>query len=272
MQRVHSDRHSRIAGYGEKPLDRRVTVELVRIDVPSFDQQPTRCLSTEVAADGTLGLGSLQPGRHRVRLFVETEFDERRDAHEVGRMTVEIASGPRDWTLPLPLTSVVRVAVAAGTKGSFTLVPIGWVPADAEPDDRRRRFAEPDGDGIVSFKDVVPGTHEIRDPRRNLIVIEAPVREVIAFVEAAVNALRVVITDGEGMLASAGLRTGDWIVAIHGCEFASRDELEHIINSVPAGEMTLTVERSGERFEIVAARVLLQDSRASGGYLGDASR
>jgi S1-C subfamily serine protease len=104
------------------------------------------------------------------------------------------------------------------------------------------------------------------------MVVEAPAQKPIAFVAEAVNALRVVITDTAGRLAKAGLKSGDFVVAIDGREFSKREELDRIRLSLAAEEVTLTIQRAGERFEVVVPRTFLNDEKAAGGRFRESSR
>ncbi len=259
----------RLDDYTENVGGRRVEIELDCMVEPAFAPQPVRFDSTAITAAGTVELGKLEPGAYRIRLFADSDPDDSRARFEVAAATSALTAGPCTLTLPFPPLNAVLLKVPAGTKGTFLLTPSSWTSAG---DDRARRHAEPDADGMFTFADVPPGLYEVRGPRNEFMQIAAPAREVIVFVAQSVNALRVVIADPDGRLANASLETGDWIVAIDGREFANREELDGIRQSLRADEVTLTVERAGERFEIVLARRLLQDAGAAGGFFNDSSR
>lgn len=261
----------RLADSAENASGRRIEVELRIEDFaePWRAPRPVKFGPESTGADGSIELGSLQPGRYRVRLFVAAAPHGNRKALDVGAASTEIVPGAGEWVVPFPPLGDVRISVPAGTKRWFKLTPLSRGHVD---DDSVRRLAEVDADGTATFRDVPRGPCEISDHEREFMFIDAPVDGVIPFVAAPVNVLRVVIEDERGALAAAGLKTGDWLVALDGNEFSGRDHLENIRLGLRAPEVTVTVERAGERFEIMLPRELLQGSSEAGGRLVHSSR
>jgi hypothetical protein len=259
----------RLTGFAEHAGKRSVELEVRDVTDPNVEPPPLRLDAKSIAADGAVELGGMQPGSYRIRVFADADMRDARRGVEATAATFELRAGPCVLELPFPLLSDLRLAVAAGTKGNYTLSPISATSAD---DDRTRRAAAPDADGVVTFTEVPPGLYEVVGPGQALMVVEAPSPKPIAFVAEAVNSLRVVIKDPAGRLAKAGLKSGDYVVAIDGREFSKREELDRIRLSLAAEEVTLTIQRAGERFEVVVPRTFLNDEKAAGGRFRESSR
>jgi hypothetical protein len=223
----------------------------------------------EIAADGTVELGGMQPGTWRIRVVSDPDPDDHASGFVVATASVELASGPRELSLPFPKLAELRLVAAKEFRGPFVLSPCDGDPADS---DRTRRHGESDLEGIVKFVDVPPGRYVVRSSGNDLMFLEAPQDALVRFAPAAVRALRVVIDDRSGPLARAGLATGDLVVAVDGREFADRHELDAIQKNLKAATVTLTVERAGERFEVVIANEDLHGRPAAGGRFEEAVR
>jgi C-terminal processing protease CtpA/Prc len=104
------------------------------------------------------------------------------------------------------------------------------------------------------------------------MLVEAPASRPITFVAEEVKVLRVVVRDREGALGKAGLATGDRIVAIDGREFSGRQQLDFIRQTLQGKEVTLTVQRGDQRFEVVVSRRLLVGGPTADGTLYEAAR
>jgi regulator of sigma E protease len=72
--------------------------------------------------------------------------------------------------------------------------------------------------------------------------------------------------------AHAGIEAGDRIVAIDGLEFSGRQQLDFIRQSLKGEEVTLTVQRGDQRFEVVVPRSLLVGGPTEEGTFYEAAR
>jgi hypothetical protein len=263
----------RVAGITEHAAGRKVDLEVARADEedPSFGWPQIRFDASAIAADEIVALGNLQPGSWRVRVLCNTDSSNQFGfrGFQVAEATFELAAGPQEITLPFPELSTLRLAVAAGVKETFSLES-----ATASKAERIRAWqnATPDASGVITFKDLPPGLYEVSASGGRHLAVEVPSPNVVDFVAEAVNALRVVVADPKGALAKAGLRSGDLVVAIDGREFAGRQELEWIRQSLRGDDVTLTVTRRGDPFEVVIKRSFLTEERAAGGRFREASR
>lgn len=259
----------RLKDFAENVGGRHVEVEIADVTDAALDWGSRKLDDSAIAADGTVDVGNLQPGTWSVRVTADSDRYDGRAGFEVAFATFELAAGPQELTLPFPPLGTLRLAVAAAVKEGLSLAPI----ASSSTDERRStRYASPDATGTITFSDLPPGLYEVRGSGDRFMVVEAPSSKVIAFVPEAVNAQRVVVIDPKGRLAVAGLKSGDLVVAIDGREFASRDELDRIRQSLRGDGVTLTVDRAGQLFEVVLPPALLKDERAAGGRFRDASR
>jgi hypothetical protein len=257
-----------IPGFAVHSRGRKVEIEWTRGSDENRDELSKR-FDDEISADGTLDVGPLQPGRYRLVISVEPEVQRGGILLEVARATWDVTPETRSLELPFPPLAPLRLVVAAKTKGYFSLTPVDWTRSDGG---RVQRTAEADADGGITFVDVVPGTYSVRGPGTESMLVEAPASGPIAFVAEAVNVLRVVVRDPAGVLAKAGLATGDRIVAIDGLEFSGRQQLDFIRQSLKGEEVTLTVQRGDQRFEVVVPRSLLVGGPTEEGTFYEAAR
>jgi hypothetical protein len=258
----------RVPGFAERSRGRKVELEWTRGSDETRDEISKR-IDDEISDDGTLDVGPLQPGRYRLVISVEPEKRQGGGMLEVARATWDVTSETRSLELPFPPLAPLRLVVAAKTQGWFTLTPIDGTDANGG---RAQRTAQADAGGGVTFVDVAPGTYTVRGAGTESMLVEAPASTPIAFVAEAVNVLRVVVRDPAGALAKAGLASDDRIVALDGLEFSGRQQLDFVRQSLKGEQVTLTVQRGNERFEIVLARKLLDGGATAGGSFYEASR
>lgn len=261
----------RLVGFGEHAAGRRVAVEVDPAGPVDPGGQPRwpRFEPTAIAADGTVALGRLQPGRWRIRVVCKPDARTGRSDFAVASATIDLGPGPREISLPFPELTTLTIALKAGVRESLMLASIDVPYLE---DEGVARDVYSDATGTITFTDLPPGLYELYASGGRSMVVEVPSSKTIAFVPEAVNAQRIVITDPKGRLESAGLRSGDFIVAIDGQEFATRDVLDRIQKSLQGPDVTLTVVRGEKFFEVVLERTLLKDEKAAGGRFRDASR
>lgn len=252
---------------------REVALRFEALDLPPGvhgDLAPER---VAVPPDGPIELGRLQPGRWRATLsLVVVDARNQRARHDVATREWPLEPGPAVLELACPELHALEIALAAGRKVWLRVERIALTRADALA---VARSAETDEQGRVLFSDLPAGLYRIRGnagPESSDMIVEVPASGPVAFVDEGVDAQRVVLADPEGGLAQAGLATGDLVVAIAGREFRGRNALRAIVGAVRGEEVTLTIERGGERFEVVVPTAHLGDAKAAGGALVDASR
>jgi hypothetical protein len=259
----------RIPGYTAGSRGRNYKVEWTRFGPADGSQSSTPVGNDAIGEDDVVDVGLLQPGRYRLAITVESGKPNGPRVLNVARATWDVTADTRELALPLPKIEPLRLSVAAGTRGGFTLAPDGGTD---EESGGLQRNAEVDADGRITFEDVVPGLYVVRSPSQDSMLVEAPASGTVAFVAEAVNVLRIVVRDPKGALAKAGLATGDRVVAIDGREFSGRQELEQIRRSLKGEEVTFTLQRGDKRFEVVLPSRVLIDERLSGGKFYEASR
>jgi len=259
----------RIPGFTAASRGRDYKVDWTRFGAADGSESSTPVGDDAIGEDDVVDVGLLQPGRYRLAITVAPLKPNGRPPLNVARATWEVTAETRELALPLPKIAPLRLSVAAGTRGWFTLAPDDGA---GEENGGLQRNAEVDADGGITFEDVVPGLYVARGPNQDSMLVEAPASGTVAFVAEAVNVLRVVVRDREGALAKAGLATGDRVVAIDGREFSGRRELEQLRNSLKGEEVTFTVQRGDKRFEVVLPPRVLIDERLAGGRFHEASR
>ncbi len=259
----------RMPGYAENARGRNVSIEAEPLGAPDFARKRIWIEAGAIASDGAVDLEKLQPGEWRIRINSDPDPDDSRPGCQVAATTVELAAGAQEVTLPFPALGDVQIVVGAGARVALTLSPFESRPEDGE---RVRRFGEPDADHIVTFHDVPPGRYEVRGSGNELMFVDAPAEGRLRFTPAPINVLRVTVSDPTGPLARAGLQTGDLVVAIDGREFQDAQQLAWIRQSLKDHEVTLTVERAGELFEVVLARDFMDGRSEAGGRFLDSSR
>jgi hypothetical protein len=259
----------RIPGYTADSRGRDYHVEWTRFGAADGSETSTPVGDGAIGEDDVLDVGLLQPGRYRLVITVAPVKPSGRGSTNVARATWDVTAETHELALSLPKIAPLRLSVAAGTRGWFTLAPDD---AAGEENGGLQRNAEVDADGGITFEDVVPGLYVVRSPNKDSMLVEAPASGTVAFVAEAVNALRVVVRDPKGALAKAGLATGDRVVAIDGREFSGRRELDQIRQSLKGEEVTFTVQRGDKLFEVVLPPRVLIDERVAGGKFYESSR
>jgi S1-C subfamily serine protease len=105
------------------------------------------------------------------------------------------------------------------------------------------------------------------------MTVTVPAPGVVRFLPDRRDALRVTIRDTAGVLARAGLQTGDHVVAIEGRTFATEEEVWRLLNAAGAlARATLTVERGTDAFPVVLAGDDLAVADRWGGELDPVAR
>lgn len=258
----------RVPGFTDGTRGRRVAIEwsqsLLGMDVGSSK----RIDADDVARDDAVEVGPLQPGRYRLSIALEPDRASGRSAVEVASRAWDVTAATKTMELPFPELAPLRIRVAAKELGGYSLGPVDRPDATF----RSSQSVYSDKDGGIEFVDVAPGLYVVRGSGGRSMLVEAPAKGVVAFVDEEVKVLRVVIRDPSGPLAKAGLATGDRVVAIDGREFAGRMQLGYVRQALKGNEVTLTIQRGDQRFEIVVARKYLEDGTASGGSFLEASR
>jgi hypothetical protein len=242
----------RLEDFAEHARGRVVTLERRRtgVDEP-FPPLPA------IPSTGIVELGATQPGTWRFEFVADSDVTDSVSGRPVFAATVELAAGEREITLPFPRLEDVRVSVPNDDRGRIT-----FEPDDGTPDERSRwgLQGETDADLVATIRGVPPGSWIVSTRRGRKMRLQTPVSGVVRFVPTAVRAMRVSITDPSGPIAKAGLATGDLVVAFSGFEFDGQEELYRVLQRLSGEQLTLTVERAGERFEVVIPRKLWSDS------------
>ena len=124
---------------------------------------------------------------------------------------------------------------------------------------------------------IPPGTYTLQTwsqggPERMRIEVRGPTE--VTFQGAVINALAITILDPTGGLARAGFQTGDLIVALGGQEFEGMQQMQMLfMSAMSSGEpATLTVERAGNRREVVFDVAEFMDPAAMGGSMEPSTR
>lgn len=204
------------------------------------------------SAEGTCSFVGLSLGRYVATLNIE--------AAEVARAEFDLVEGENEVVLvPLPRYSVVVHCpyMTEGTRLYLFLPDDGgnWFNSlDATIDDTLH----------ARFENVVAGTYTLRAGDHTQ-EIEVPCGTVT--VEARPpNAIRVSVYMDDGPLAEIGFENGDLIVGLDGVLFEDLSTAAAALMELGQSEMTLLIDRDGERSDLVTASIGRRLS--TGGNLG----
>ncbi len=209
----------------------------------------------------------LSPGEALVMLSTEATGIRR----ELSRTRIVVRPGKNEITLPLPVLHrlVVRAPRLAVTVGLA-------LESSDDGAEGISDYEEVGADGSASFELLPAGLYTIRcwgTSATGRMRVRVPGSPVVDFVPDPVQVLDVEITDPSGLLAGAGFRSGDRIVAIDGKEFGSADELEALrAAAVLRPAVEVRVERGGSTVALTIEPRLLRPHANSGGTLRSGKR
>ncbi len=213
--------------------------------------------------EGTIELGPVEAGPSRLVLYVLMHNHD----YEIARHDVHLRPGTQELTLPLPALHPLAVRAPSLRAGTSLVLERGggsWMSVT-----RRVR-----GDGIAAFALLPAGRYTLRqeDVHEAAMEVTVPHAGEVAFEprRPAFDAIRVSVSEREGLLGRAGFMHNDLIVAINGTEFRGQGQMQLLAVKAAAtpGTTTLTVERAGRRLlvKLDLQAVLAAGESAGGGF------
>jgi hypothetical protein len=217
----------------------------------------------QLGPDGRSSFDMLAPGNYRVTLLVGQRAWALRPLES---RDVLVTSG--DSAVAFALPTLHQVAIVAPALPAGANVWLMSAPGDAKSGavGAMAGGGQLDANHRVVISDVTPGRYVVTiESASSTLEINVPCGEVL-FDARPPDALRVTISDVDGLLYRAGLRSGDLIVAVAGRDPGSADLLrEEIFAGTPGVELALTVLRDGERLQCA---VVPPDPESAKGALG----
>jgi hypothetical protein len=227
-----------------------------------------RLTGREVFEDGKTRIGPLQPGTFRVRLFHQRPRGE----VPIADQTVTLRAGSNRLALRVPPLFDVTVLQEedGGGRWEFHLSrpeeQFGWGVS-----------GEPGADGGVVFRGLPAGKYELwgwRDDGDNSYMeVTLPGATSVRFEPRTQNVLRVTVSDPHGILARAGLETGDLVIGIDGQEFECGQHMFSLLQAAAAKKTAkFIVSRGGETLTLDVPTGEARGNQIWGGALDPASR
>ncbi len=226
--------------------------------------------SREVNPDGTIKLGPLAPGRKSLVVNVVTGGNGRYTMNgALLTQPVDLVAGTNRLTIALPATYplVVKFAPGAANNGNVSIRS-----ATGES-----RWARVENDA-ARFEHVAAGdyTVQVNSPNAGLngqMRVRVPAQSEVTFTPDVQNALRVRITDQNGVLARRGLADGDVVIGIDGVEFTDEASMRaNYYGAFDRDKLRAIVLRGGKRIEIELSGKELSAQQGLGGSLNPSGR
>lgn len=231
----------------------------------AIEGQGTRRIVARLESDGQrdqhsgnhgadpMQIGPVQPGSYQVVVVLQSVGHHLRDI-PIHRAPIQIVAGENHLVVPLPALHSLRVRVA-GDAGSDAVVDLSSTAT-------RYWTSEGIAAGAVVFEDLVAGEYVVsRRSDHASMRVRVPDAADVSFRPDVVNALRVMITDTEGVLVASGLRDGDLVIEIAGMRFNGFAEFRVAWAALSAHDtVALTVLRGGHSIQVqVDGRRLVRD-------------
>ncbi|QDU84837.1 hypothetical protein Pla163_19530 [Planctomycetes bacterium Pla163] len=220
----------------------------------------------KVPLDGEVRFDSIAPGRYTVSLAI----GERWNSRTVDTREVDVLEGEVTVDMVAPVLYDLRVVAPQVAKGTNLFLR---ERKEGEEERIRRSFrggmnATVDEQGNAIFEDLVAGDYTLSaNGLPGEMNVSVPSTDVL-FDARSPDALRVTISDVEGRLYLAGVRSGDIVIAVSGVDAGSADAMRNALYRPEAGvEQTLTVLREGSQMTFTLAAQGTGDSKGPGGSL-----
>lgn len=245
-----------VAGFAATGLSGRLRIGVWSIDPDQDSDQADgnfwQGLNTAraVPASGEVRHDGLAPGRYMVGLYL----GQRWDARLVESREVAVDVGESVVAFDSPTLYDVRVIAPGLYEGAVLYL------SEKSEGGRRGRMrgwgggntARVDGLGNALFRDLLPGEYSLgSNEAQNSMDVTVPSSDVLFEVRTH-DAVRISISDVEGHLHAAGLRSGDLVLSIAGVPLGDGDAMEQAINSLYNGgaELVLSVLRRGQQVQV----------------------
>jgi len=254
----------RLTGPGTENPDSSFSVGLQPAsDHSTWRKEGKETMQTALSSAEAAQLGPVDPGPYLVALFLKDSFLEEPVVVE----PVALSAGQNEIELPAPALHDLVVRVPPSIK------KLGIRSVASARNVFRLFDAE---NGRVVFRNLPPGTYRlITDAfKPKFMTVEVPVPGEITFEAEIINALRVVIRNPEGLLAKAGFKQDDIIIALDGKEFNGTEETRAAFReSMARGSIEATVLREGNVLKLTLPIVDNDPSEKKlGGYLDPTTR
>jgi protocatechuate 3,4-dioxygenase beta subunit len=197
--------------------------------------------------DGRATFDALTPGRYTVQLHVvRNDWDTQSAASQ----EIDVTVGRTSVTFDAPVLH--RVVVLAPGLPEKTQISLS---RKQEGSEQMRYWGggnsqQTDANGRVVFEDIAAGTYVVgANGAASTLEITVPCADVL-FEARVPDALRVSISDIEGLMHAAGLRSGDLLIAVDGNDPKSAAELQQLFwGASDDRELRVTVLRDGSALE-----------------------
>jgi hypothetical protein len=162
-----------------------------------------------------------------------------------------LSSGENRLSVALPPLHSLSVSASEGVQGKIRPYSVerrafwNWNVAVNFP------AVTPTATGLARFQRVPAGRYIVVLPgsaSKSDMIVDVPAAGTVEFKHTSLNALEIVVTDPEGVLAAAGARTGDRIVAVNRETFENRARFRALVTeNRESDSVALSLERSGLR-------------------------
>jgi hypothetical protein len=220
--------------------------------------------------DGRVKIGPMEAGRYKVTLFVNDK-GQRWNQTEVASTELSLTSGENQATMSIPPLYPLTVRMPDGSEPNVQ-VQLQSLAKQAQ----RWRWGQVGKDATVTFGDLPPGDYRVTvngGSSPGIMNVSVPAGGTVNFVPMTVNAMRVLITDGNGQLAVAGFQNGDLVVQLEGKEITSVVDWQVLQQAARVKKQAkFTVERGGEKVELTLETKYLNDGGKLGGSFDPTAR
>lgn len=273
----------RLEQFAENVAGRKVELRLRSGDSVRALPRPLVFAGESLAAE-RIAIGTLQPGRWIAELLVHSPSERRKDGRLAAVAEWSLTSGATERSIAVPRLQTVVVTLSSDSKGArFASLkrvdPLSPYPRSTPVDERCIWSEECQATDRVEFVDVAPGRYWLACGEAGGMPVTVPTAGPILFEAQPVTVKRVVLTAPRGALAAAGVRDGDWLVALDGSEFGESSPFESIVEQLHRRQRgtpntplraTFTFEHARERFErVLPTEILWRPELAGGGFLDD---
>ncbi len=225
----------------------------------------------ELGPDGVEEYTGLEPGLYVVTLSARPERSGAfTDQTEIERVEVQVGAGETTLQLSIPVLHSVRVHWADGKEGTSL-----GMRARREGAAIGGSSADLDADGYAVLENLRAGEYVLSASGVSIqqMYVTVPTKEV-EFVPMEIDAMRVVIADPNGDLATVGFLDGDLVIGTDGEAFTDTPDLRLLdkLQSSKATQTTFLVLRGGKSLEIEVRGADLGGWSSRGGQFLPAQR
>ncbi len=239
----------------------------LRIDLNPSANDGESQRRTELASDGSVTFGAVAPGEFRISVRIDSQSDAGSTVSDpIVTQDVTLVAGDNRKTITIPPLYSLTVKLSdPDVEGVAMRLESG--------DTRAYRTAN---DGRVTFDNLCAGRWTVTtmgSERIGRMSVTLPGPSEVEFVAQPVNAMRVSISNANGLLARWGFADGDVLIAFDGAEFTDEKSVERgYVTAMSKDSVKAIVLRGGRRVELTMPGKELLNREELGGQMEPTAR